>query len=373
MNSIIRLLRRLIRVIYILLISLPRLLRRLFLLVFCTVYVIGSLSIKANAAEVFYPSSEAIYAYSYFISKGLTKLNTSISNPASDGTPLSIESWTGSYYDKVGGQIFLYQKTTSSFITFPWISGKYNYLDSYDANNTIYSLNRDTLYMEFFSSQPIYGAAAFFHPNDSGGQITADVIARESLGGATGGFYHYILRFTSVRNYFSINIHFANTTLSVVPVMMKFESKLTNDERMRVGLPSLESSKINNLTTQSKEQFEKQIAQEKKHHEEMMDTSESDKVGGIADSLVKTGNEKTKSLLYPVQWAIDTAHNLASAPSTGTISIPVIFGSGTFDIDLTVLERNVPSVWSFIQNFIRFVVAIGILRGIFGLFKGVDG
>ena len=56
--------------------------------------------------------------------------------------------------------------------------------------------------------------------------------------------------------------------------MMKFESKLTNDERMRVGLPSLESSKINNLTTQSKEQFEKQIAQEKKHHEEMMDTSE---------------------------------------------------------------------------------------------------
>jgi hypothetical protein len=343
-------------------------------LFFCTVYVIGSLSIKANAAEVYYPSSEAIYAYSYFISKGITKLNTTISHPASsDGTPLAIESWTGSYYDKVGGQIFLYQKTTSSFITFPWISGKYNYVESYDSNNVIYSQNRDTLYMEFFSSQSLYGATAYFAPGDGRGSISADVISRESLGGATGGFYHYILRFTAVSNSFSINIQFVNSTLSVVPVMMKFESKLTNDERMRVGLPSQESSQINNLTTQSKEQFEKQIAQEKKQHEEQMDTSKVSEVGGIADSLQKVGNEKTKSLLYPVQWAIDTAHNLASAPSSGTISIPVIFGSGTFDIDLTVFERNVPSVWSFIQNFIRFIVSLGIIRGILALFKGVDG
>lgn len=301
-------------------------------------------------------------------------MDTTVSKPSSTGgTPLDIEQWEGSYYENVGGKIFLYQKTMQSFITYPWISGKYNSVESYDSNNVMYSQHRDTLYMEFFSSQKLYGATAFFHPNDTNTTVAADVLARDSLGGSTGGFYHYILRFTSVGNYFSINIQFVISTLSVVPVMMKFESKLTNDERMRVGLPSLDSSKISNLTTQSKDQFEKQIAQEKKHHDEMMDTSESDKVGGIADSLVKTGNEKTKSLLYPVQWAIDTAHSLASAPGTGVISLPGIFGSDSFSVDLTVFERELPSVWSFIQNFIRFVVALGILRGIFGLFKGVDG
>lgn len=333
----------------------------------------NSFSTKVNAAEAFYPSSEAIYAYSYFISKGLTKLNTSISNPGSDGTPLALESWTGSYYDKVGGQIFLYQKTSSSFITFPWVSGKYNYVESYDSSNVMYSQKTDSLYMEFFSSQAILGAVAYFAPGDGRTQIGADIISRESLGGATGGFYHYILRFTSVSNYFSINIQFVNSNVSAVPVMMKFESKLTNDERMRVGLPSQESSKISNLTTQSKEQFEKQIAEAKKQHDEAMDTSKVTEVNGIADSLQKVGNEKTKSLLYPVQWAIDTAHNLASAPSTGIISIPGIFGADSFQIDLSIFERELPSVWSFIQNFIRFIVALGILRGIFGLFKGVDG
>lgn len=339
---------------------------------FCGLLLINSFSIEANAAEVYYPSSEAIYAYSYFISKGLTKLDTTVSKPSSTGgTPLDIEQWQGSYYDKVGGQIFLYQKTMQSFITFPWVSGKYNFVESYDSDNAMYvQSSSETLYMEFFSSQSVLGAVAY---HQTGKNVYCDFIARERLGGATGGFYHYILKFTSVSNYFSVNIQFASSNLSVVPVMMKFGSKLTNDERNRVGLPSQESSQIQNLTTQSKEQFEKQIAESKKQHEEQMDTSKVSEVGGIADSLQKVGNEKTKSLLYPVQWAIDTAHNLASAPGTGTISIPVIFGSGTFDIDLTVFERNVPTVWSFIQNFIRFIVSLGIIRGILALFKGVDG
>lgn len=315
-----------------------------------------------------------MFAYSYFISKGLTKLDTTVSKPSSNGgTPLDIEQWQGSYYDKVGGQIFLYQKTMQSFITFPWVSGKYNFVESYDSNNVIYSFNRDTLYMEFFSSQALLGATAFFAPGDGRTQISADILSRESLRSATGVFYHYILRFTAVSNSFSIDIQFVNSNLSVVPVMMKFESKLTNDERMRVGLPSQESSKINNLTTQSKEQFEKQIAQSKKEHDEMMDTSKVSEFVGTAVEFKNAADEKTESLLYPIKWAVQTAHNLASAPSTGVISLPGIFGAGSFQIDLSVFERELPSVWFFIQNFIRFIISFGIIKGIFTLFKGVDG
>ena len=321
---------------------------------------------------MYYPSSDSIYAYSYFIFKGVNKLNTTVSNPGSDGTPLSIESWTGSYYDKVGGQIFLYQKTTSSFVTFPWISGTYNSVESYDSSSAMFSQkSHDTLYMEFFSSQKVFRGTAFSHPNSGRPAINGEFVVRESIG-SSGGFYHYIFKFSSLSDYFSINFLFESSKVSVVPVMMKFLSQLTNDERNRVGLPTQESSQISNLTTQSKEQFEKQIAQSQKEHDEKMDTSKVSEVGGIADSLQKVGNEKTKSLLYPIQWAVNTANNLASAPATGIISLPGIFGAESFQIDLSVFERELPSVWFFLQNFIRFVISFGIIKGIFSLFKGVD-
>ena len=342
---------------------------------FCCLYVIGSLSIKANAIETYYPDTSEMTAYHYFISKGLTKLNTSIAQPASsDGTPLAIESWTGSYYN-TGGQIFLYQKVSSSYVTYPWISGTYNNVNRYDENcvfTSYYGIKN--LYLEFFSSQPISNSTCYSQPGSGIPARPGLAIITERVEKNGGGsLYHYLIKFEKLGNSSSVNLNFVSNNVSVVPVMMKLESQLTNDERLRCGLKTIEGQTLDSIRTQDKEQFEKQIAQSQKEHDEKMDTSKANEVVGIAQDLQEMGNEKTESLLYPIQWAITTAHNLASAPSTGTISIPVIFGSGSFEIDMTVLERNVPSVWLFIQNFIRFIVALGILRGIFGLFKGVDG
>ena len=308
------------------------------------------------------------------MSKGLSKLYSVNSNPSpSDGSPLPLDSYTGAYYSAAGGQIYLYQKVGSSFVTFPWISGDYRSQNSYDSKCYSFWDYKSPMYFEFFSNKQIDVNSSGTY-SQSNVKRDLELITYNYIAGDFN-LFHYIFKFKPNTNYYSLNFNFwsGGSNVRIVPIFLKYESELTNAERSRVGLPTVESAAINNLQSSNDENFKKQIAEAKKQHEEAMDTSKVTEVNGIADGLVKTGNEKTKSLLYPVQWAIDTAHNLASAPSTGIISIPVIFGTGTFDIDLTVIERNIPSVWSFIQNFIRFIVSIGILRGIFGLFKGVDG
>lgn len=337
--------------------------------------MISSFSIKANAVETVYPDSSELYAYAYFISKGLTRLDTTVAKYSSSGNLMDLETNQGAYYQTAGGQIFLYQKTSSSFVTYPWIHGTYNSVHAYDESSTFDShKGSQNLYLEFFSSQPVSNSASYSAPGTGVPNRNGIFVINERVGkNGVNSLFHYLIKFESIANLSSINIDFASNAVSVVPVMMKLESELNNDERLRCGLQTIEGQKLDSIRTQSKEQFEQQIAQQKKEHDEKMDTSKVTEVNGIADSLQKVGNEKTKSLLYPVQWAIDTAHNLASAPATGVISLPGIFGADSFQIDLTVFERELPSVWFFIQNFIRFIISFGIIKGIFSLFKGVDG
>lgn len=311
-------------------------------------------------------------AYVYFMSKGLLNIWGFSGNGYS--TLKLGDNINGSYnFGTSYGRIDIYEKDTKYAITYPQIGGDYRSQNSYDANSYLFWDKKSPMYTEFYSTKQLdVNSCATYGYNGSKGNLEL-ITYNYIVGSAT--LFHYIFKFKPTDVYYSLNFNFntGGSGLKVVPIFLKYESELTNSERSRVGLPTVETAAINNLQSSNDENFKKQIAEAKKQHEEAMDTSKVTEVNGIADGLVKTGNEKTKSLLYPVQWAIDTAHNLASAPSTGTISLPVIFGTGTFDIDMTVIERNVPSVWSFIQNFIRFIVSIGILRGIFGLFKGVDG
>lgn len=320
----------------------------------------------------FFTTDGSINAYVYFMSKGCSHISGASGNGYSDtelGNAISGQYNFGNNY----GSISLYEKNTRYTVTFPFISGDYRSLNGYDNNARLFWDHKSPMYMEFFSTKQIDTNSSSTY-GEHGYPTKLSLITYNYVAGSVN-LFHYIFKYSPAESYYSLNFNFwaGGSGLRVMPVFLKYETELTNAERTRVGLPTVETSAINNLQSSNDENFKKQIADAKKQHDEAMDTSKVTEVNGIADTLVKTGNEKTKSLLYPVQWAIDTAHNLASAPSTGTISIPVIFGSGTFDIDMTVIERNVPSVWSFIQNFIRFIVALGILRGIFGLFKGVDG
>lgn len=320
----------------------------------------------------FFTTDGSINAYIYFMSKGCSHISGVSGNGYSDtelGNAISGQYNFGSNY----GSISLYEKNTRYTITFPMISGDYRSLNGYDNKSYLFWDHKSPMYMEFFSTKQIDVNTSSTY-GEHGYPTKLSLITYNYVAGSVN-LFHYIFKYSPAESYYSLNFNFyaGGSGLRVMPVFLKYETELTNSERTRVGLPTVETSAINNLQSSNDDNFKKQIAEAKKQHEEAMDTSKVTEVNGIADSLQKVGNEKTKSLLYPVQWAIDTAHNLASAPSTGIISIPVIFGSGTFDIDMTVIERNVPSVWSFIQNFIRFIVALGILRGIFGLFKGVDG
>lgn len=311
-------------------------------------------------------------AYIYFVSKGCTNLWGTPGNGYSTlklGDAISGQYNFGNNY----GSISLYEKELKYTVTFPQIGGNYRSLNGYDNQARLYWDHKSPMYIEFFSTKQIDVNSSFTY-GEHGQSTPLSLITYNYIAGSAN-LFHYIFKYSPIESYYSLNFNFyaGGAGLKVIPIFLKYESELSNSERTRVGLKTVETAAINNLQSSNDENFKKQIAEAKKQHDEAMDTSKVTEVNGIADTLVKTGNEKTKSLLYPVQWAIDTAHNLASAPSTGTISIPVIFGSGSFNIDMTILERNVPSVWSFIQNFIRFIVAIGILRGIFGLFKGVDG
>ena len=311
-------------------------------------------------------------AYIYFVSKGCTNL---WGTPGNGYSTLNLgDAISGQYnFGNNYGSISLYEKELKYTVTFPQIGGNYRSLNGYDNQARLYWDHKSPMYMEFFSTKQIDVNSSFTYGEH--GQSTPLFLITYNYIAGSANLFHYIFKYSPIESYYSLNFNFyaGGAGLKVIPIFLKYETELTNSERTRVGLKTVETAAINNLQSSNDENFKKQIAEAKKQHDEAMDTTKVTEVNGIADTLVKTGNEKTKSLLYPVQWAIDTAHNLASAPSTGTISIPVIFGSGSFNIDMTILERNVPSVWSFIQNFIRFIVAIGILRGIFGLFKGVDG
>ena len=262
----------------------------------------------------------------------------------------------------------------SSRICFPRLSGTYKYTPSYDSNNALFFDKSSSVCMEFYTNKQINMGNSFVY-SDDGNYSTFEVKKYDYVYGSDVYYFHYCLEFIPKSNYYSINFAVWSGGYSnweVFPICLKYSNQLTDSERGSFGYSS-SSQGIQDLKLQTKEQFEKQIAEQKKQHDEAMDTSDSSKVGGIADTLVKSGNEKTKSLLYPIQWAISTAHGLANAPSTGIIALPGIFGSDSFSVDLTVFERNIPTVWFFIQNFIRFIISFGIIKGILSLFKGVDG
>ena len=339
---------------------------------FCFFYLTVSCLTKVNAISDYFINNDSINAYIYFISKGCNKVWGFSGNGYS--TMKLGDNISGTYnFGTNYGSINLFERDTNYVVTFPQISGNYRSLNAYDNQARLYWDHKSPMYMEFFSSKQVDVSTSFtYGENGKRGNLT--LLSYNYIAG-NANLFHYIYKYTPTDSYYSLNFNFyaGSSDLNVIPIFLKYETELSNSERTRVGLSTVETAAINNLQSSNDENFKKQLEQAKKQHDEQMDTSKVTEVNGIADSLQKVGNEKTKSLLYPVQWAIDTAHNLASAPGTGTISIPVIFGSGSFDIDLTVIERNVPSVWSFIQNFIRFIVSLGIIRGILALFKGVDG
>lgn len=262
----------------------------------------------------------------------------------------------------------------STRICFPRLSGNYQMYTAYNNSAALaWNSGSGPMVMEFFANQQFDASRCFCY--GASGTVSPITFKFFEYVGGKSYMFHYCLEFTPPEYNYSVNfITFSNnySGWEVYPILFKYKSNLTDNERSTFGYPSTGQS-VDELKLQSKEQFEKQIAESKKQHDEAMDTSDSSKVGGIADTLVKSGNEKTKSLLYPIQWAISTAHGLANAPSTGIIALPGIFGSDSFSVDLTVFERNIPTVWFFIQNFIRFIISFGIIKGILSLFKGVDG
>lgn len=310
-------------------------------------------------------------AYIYFMSKGCLNIWGTSGNGYS--TMKLGDNINGSYnFGTNYGSIDIYEKNTKYSVTFPQIGGDYRSQNSYDSNSYLFWDKKSPMYTEFYTTKQIdVNSSATYGYNGQKGSLEL-LSYNYIVGGAT--LFHYIFKFSPKDVYYSLNFNFntGGDGLKVIPIFLKYESELTNSERTRVGLKTVETAAINNLQSSNDENFKKQIAEAKKQHDEKMDTSKVTEVNGIADGLQKVGNEKTKSLLYPVQWAIDTAHNLASAPATGVISLPGIFGADSFQIDLTVFERELPSVWFFIQNFIRFIISFGIIKGIFSLFKGVD-
>lgn len=113
-----------------------------------------------------------------------------------------------------------------------------------------------------------------------------------------------------------------------------------------------------------------QTAADQQHHDEMMDTSDSAQISTDGNELVEDADEKFGDLFFPLQHAVDTAHDLANVNATGVIRLPAIFKDDYWYLDLTVIERNLPQAWTFIQSLCQLAVAIYMIKGLYNLFFG---
>ena len=242
-------------------------------------------------------------AYIYFVSKGCTNLWGTPGNGYSSlnlGDAISGQYNFGNNY----GSISLYEKELKYTVTFPQIGGNYRSLNGYDNQARLYWDHKSPMYMEFFSTKQIDVNTSFTY-GEHGQSTPLSLITYNYIAGSAN-LFHYIFKYSPIESYYSLNFNFyaGGSGLKVIPIFLKYETELTNSERTRVGLKTVETAAINNLQSSNDENFKKQIAEAKKQHDEAMDTSKVTEVNGIADSLQKVGNEKTKSLLYPVQFSV---------------------------------------------------------------------
>ena len=114
-----------------------------------------------------------------------------------------------------------------------------------------------------------------------------------------------------------------------------------------------------------------QMAADQQHHDEMMDTSDSEHIASDGNALIESADDKFGDLFFPLQHAIETANDLSHVQATGLIRLPAIFSDGKYwYLDLTQIEQKLPEAWTFIRSLCQLAVSMYLILGLYHLFFG---
>lgn len=224
-------------------------------------------------------------------------------------------------------------------------------------------LGHDRYGHTLFRDAKAYGCQASNYQTEYDMQIVTN------RGRNVGGYFLYVFQFYSNKVESSsgldkwIHLNLSNqyyqNGLEIIPLFIGYDNMIP-DDLYRYAFGS-------DRTIQA---IDAQTAADQQHHDEMMDTSDSAQISTDGNALVDDADEKFGDLFFPLQHAVDTAHDLANVNATGVIRLPAIFKDDYWYLDLTVIERNLPQAWSFIQSLCQLAVAIYMIKGLYNLFFG---
>lgn len=193
-------------------------------------------------------------------------------------------------------------------------------------------------------------------------------------------YYHIFKVDVSKTDYF--DFHFSYNANDIkggfyayfLPVYWGFDTAMTDDMRVQAFLPTQSSQSVSNIEKDLNEQnklIQNQIDQDKKQHQEIMDTGSSSQASSVGNGIFDSGNEKFGSLLYPVQWTIDTASALANVDAQGSITLPAIFKPDqSYTIQFDILEKQIPQLFLVVRSVIFVYMAWTLIKGIYNLITG---
>ena len=175
-------------------------------------------------------------------------------------------------------------------------------------------LGHDRYGHTLFRDAKAYGCQASNYQTEYDMQIVTN------RGRNVGGYFLYVFQFYSNKVESSsgldkwIHLNLSNqyyqNGLEIIPLFIGYDNMIP-DDLYRYAFGS-------DRTIQA---IDAQTAADQQHHDEMMDTSDSAQISTDGNALVDDADEKFGDLFFPLQHAVDTAHDLANVNTSANSSI----------------------------------------------------
>lgn len=224
---------------------------------------------------------DSMDAYAYFSSKGLI-------NFSSSGVPSNIvhtvpdkESTINCYGSRQSEKYSAEEKKNYNFyckaydgysgyytennflsMSYPTVSGRWRYTGTYDPSSFVsFGGYQGYIYLEFLSTVQVYGDIYIAGEHTPVHSHVENLLIQYVANFRGVSYFHYVFRFKSTDPYFSIDFsRFVDKDVTVVPILLKPESFLTDIERARFGLPTSTQQAIYDLKAITVQKFDELIS-----------------------------------------------------------------------------------------------------------------
>lgn len=105
--------------------------------------------------------------------------------------------------------------------------------------------------------------------------------------------------------------------------------------------------------------------------DDMASTNDNGQVDITGNELITQVESKATSLFYPITWSIDLFNDMASVESKSVLTLPALFQpNSSYEIDLGVIEKEVPTLFTFIRSIIWIALALLCINGVQNIIGG---